>query len=223
MSSYFLNSLFSKYQPGEAWFPSGFEPITSSGRGGKPGAGSSDPGGGWRYSQAVTASGHFATYDNTPVGQGGMTNMAGTTFTGSYAYPSCAFSQAYPQMTFQPGAYQDQFAGYPTGGYPSHHATLPNAWNARAAACSNQFHSGDIDTTHLYGSLISQELAQETKDSLNNGLSDRKKDDDDGDIQEEEQKPVYKGPVFNWMKIPEHTSLGQTKSEVDRLTRDIKL
>ncbi|XP_002730775.1 homeobox protein Hox-A7-like [Saccoglossus kowalevskii] len=27
MTSYFVNSLISKYQPGDAWFPSGFEPV----------------------------------------------------------------------------------------------------------------------------------------------------------------------------------------------------
>lgn len=204
MSSYFLNSLFTKYQPGEAWFPSGFEPVTNTGRGGKPGGVTGDPGGGWRYGQTINATGHFGGYDNATMGQGGMTNMASTALTGSYAYPSCAFNQAYPQMTFQTGTYQDhQFAGYTAGGYPSHHAALPNSWNARAAACSNQFHSGELDTTHFYGSLISQEIAQETKDlSHHHGSSERKKDDDDSEIHEDEQKPVYKGPVFNWMKIP---------------------
>ncbi|XP_070546300.1 homeobox protein Hox-B7-A-like [Ptychodera flava] len=30
MTSYFVNSLISKYQPGDAWFPSGFEPVQPS-------------------------------------------------------------------------------------------------------------------------------------------------------------------------------------------------
>ncbi|XP_071825246.1 uncharacterized protein [Apostichopus japonicus] len=218
MSSYFLNSLFTKYQPGEAWFPSGFEPVTNTGRGGKSGVVTGDPGGGWRYGQTLNAaSGHFATYENTAMGQGGMTNMASTAaLTGGYAaYPSCAFNQAYPQMTFQTGSYQDQFTGYTASGYPSHHAALPNSWNARAAAaaCSNQFHSGELDTTHFYGSLISHEIAQETKDlNHHHGVaSERKKDEEDSDIQDDEQKPVYKGPVFNWMKIPGTHIIGTDK------------
>lgn len=189
MSSYFLNSLFSKYQPGEAWYPSGFEPLGPVGRAGKNGSEpGTSPGAGWRCSSGS----YGATYDGTNSSSTtGAANcaMSGTSFPGTYGYSACAFSQAYSQTA----GYQDQFGGgYPPGYAPT---TFAPSWTQASKVVASNSTNYGIEAVYCSSNSRDIHGDHDEKDSASSPNSEKK----DG--------PPYKGPVYNWMKIPGKLSL----------------
>ena len=189
MSSYFLNSLFSKYQPGEAWYPSGFEPLGPVARGGKNGTElATSPGAaGWRCGTGT----YGTTYDGTnssTAGAAGNCAMSGASFpAGTYSYSACAFSQAYSQTA----GYQDQFGGGYPPGYAS--STFAPSWTqASKVAASNATNYG-LEAVYCASSTREIQGDHDEKDGSSSPVLDKKSDGNG---------PPYKGPVYNWMKIP---------------------
>ena len=132
----FLNSLFTKYQPGESWFPSGFDPaVTSASRNCKSGPG--DPAAatatspvGWRGMHAGPAAGHYTSFDFTNSNYYPTVNN--TPFTSSYGYQACGFATTCPQAPVQNGSYADQYSAYShhhNGYAPQNIAGYPTTWS----------------------------------------------------------------------------------------------
>nr|BAH96551.1 homeodomain transcription factor [Balanoglossus simodensis] len=102
MTSYFVNSLISKYQPGDAWYPSGFEPV-----------------------QPTKAKNNNSCLKSSSGGQypsyGGALPLPFQTSHGSIGYPPHGFSQGFNynmgfgEMTNYNGLY----------------SSIANAWDAR--------------------------------------------------------------------------------------------
>lgn len=197
MSSMFLNSLFTKYQPGEAWFPSGFDPAASvASRNCKTGpgdpavaAGASSVG--WRGMHAGTAAGHYPSFDFTNSNY--YTSVANTPFSTSYGYQACGFASTCPQVQVQSGGYTDQYTTYPHhNGYTTPNVTAyPTTWSP------SQKDTGFVSP--VSGAFIGPgpdiALQSHHEGKALDGHLDSKGDDGDSE-------PVYKGPVYNWMKIP---------------------
>ncbi|XP_033125104.1 homeobox protein Hox-B7-B-like [Anneissia japonica] len=180
MTSYFLNSLFTKYQPGESWYPSGFDPVT-------PQKNRSYDTTGLNFVSAAATYGGYDCNSSTP-------SVNSTPLPGSYGYPACAFSQNYSQA-----AYQDHYNGY-TGNF------APPAYS-----CS--WIPKPSETGRIRTSGGNSWMAFEKNTSFE--PSDRKDDDvhltttkdrTDDDVQQQ-----YKGPVYNWMKIPGTSQIGTDK------------
>ncbi|XP_071493107.1 uncharacterized protein [Diadema antillarum] len=200
MSSMFLNSLFSKYQPGEAWFPSGFEPAVSvANRNCKVGPG--DPGAaavaspsGWRGMHPGSTTGHYTSFDFTNSAYYPTVNNP--SFSSSYGYQTCGFSTTCPQMPVQHGGYVDhQYAPYSHNGYASQNVTAyPSAWSP------TQKDSGFANSGGVVGGVFSA-----VAPGQDIGLQHHEVKGLDGHMQskaDEQDEQVYKGPVYNWMKIP---------------------
>lgn len=210
MSSYFLNTLFSKYQPGEAWYPSGFEPLGPVGRGG--GKNGSEPvtsatgaaaAGAWRGTYGTTYDGTNSSATGAAAANcAAAAAMSGTSFPGAYGYSACAFSQAYSQA--QTG-YQDQFGGgYPPGYAPNTFAPSWTTQSSKVVGSANPMNYG----------LDSAYCSPGTRDSngVGGGVVGVGGDHDN----EDEKEPLspasgsdkktdghtYRGPVYSWMKIP---------------------
>nr|BAF43726.1 transcription factor Hox8 [Metacrinus rotundus] len=181
MTSYFLNSLFTKYQPGESWYPSGFDPVA-------PQKNRNYESMGLNF---VGTAGGYGSYDCS-----GSTSLVPsvnpTSLSGSYGYPACAFSQSYSQAS-----YQDHYNGY-TGSF------APPAYSCSWVPKPNE--PGRIRTSGGNSWMAFEKEPsyepQDRKDEHSLAHKDRKDDDD---------QQQYKGPVYNWMKIPGTSLIGTDK------------
>ena len=189
MSQYFLKSLFEKYQPGEAWFPSGFEPVA-------PGrstiVGESPASAGWRCGNGVS-SGPFGSYDSSPSSTNclpgtGLNNQA---YSAPYSFQPCSFNQSYTQAGFQ-----SQFNTY-TGGYATANYHHQGGWSHGDKGVSGA--TGGVLEGSCYPLQITRVTQLESdrqlsKDSSHHSLKDKRTDSNNS--------TTYKGPVYGWMKIP---------------------
>nr|BAO57701.1 transcription factor Hox8 [Peronella japonica] len=212
MSSMFLNSLFSKYQPGESWFPSGFDPAVSSpSRSCKTGVGDHSMAAtaapvGWRGVHGgaahahASATGAYASFDFTNSNYYTSGSIP-TTFATSYGYQACGFATSCPQTpSIQNGGYPDQYSAFAHhhNGYATHPTatTYPTAWSP-----SQKDAAGFISPVNgIPGAFSAVTPGQDIGSLTHHDLKvvdchlDSKRDEDG--------EPVYKGPVYNWMKIP---------------------
>nr|WJJ61131.1 Hox8 [Patiria miniata] len=194
MSQYFLKSLFEKYQPGEAWFPSGFEPVAPS-RGTI--VGDSTAPGGWRCAAGVP-SGPFGSYDNSPAATNCMAGagLNSQAFTAAYNYPSCSFNPHYSQS-----GYENQFNSY-TGGYATANYHHQGAWNTAEKGPTSGVLEGACYPLQITRVTQLDSERQHSKDNLLQSNKDKKSDSN---------TTTYKGPVYGWMKIPGTQMIGTDK------------
>ncbi|XP_071941292.1 homeobox protein Hox-B7-B-like [Antedon mediterranea] len=182
MTSYFLNSLFTKYQPGESWYPSGFDPVP-------PQKNRTYDTTGFNFVSAAATYGSYECSGSTPI----VPSVNPTSLPGSYGYPACAFSQNYSQAS-----YQEHYGNGYTGNF------APPAYS-----CSWIPKPGEAGRIRTSGG--NSWMAFEKNNNYE--PSDRKDDNilNTKERTEDELQSQYKGPVYNWMKIPGTSMIGTDK------------